>query len=83
MYDNGLGVPEDHGEAVKWFRLAANQGHADAQNKLGEMYAKGLGVPRNDAQAHMWLSLAAAQGFGPAAENRDMVAERMTPADVS
>ena len=26
MYDNGRGVPESDAEAVKWFRLAAEQG---------------------------------------------------------
>ena len=31
MYANGEGVPEDDAEAVRWFRLAADQGHADAQ----------------------------------------------------
>ena len=30
MYDNGLGVPQDPKEAVKWYRLAAEQGDVDA-----------------------------------------------------
>ena len=40
MYANGEGVPEDHAEAVRWFRLAAEQGDAEAQYNLGLMYAK-------------------------------------------
>ena len=28
MYDNGEGVPQDYAEAVKWYRLAAEQGDA-------------------------------------------------------
>ena len=28
MYDNGEGVPQDYKEAVKWYRLAAEQGDA-------------------------------------------------------
>ena len=28
MYANGYGVPEDDAEAVRWYRLAADQGHA-------------------------------------------------------
>ena len=28
MYDSGEGVPEDDKEAVKWYRLAAEQGNA-------------------------------------------------------
>ena len=31
MYADGRGVPEDDAEAVRWFRLAADQGHAYAQ----------------------------------------------------
>jgi hypothetical protein len=26
-YEDGKGVPQDHGEAVKWFKLAVEQGH--------------------------------------------------------
>jgi TPR repeat protein len=28
MYANGQGVPQDYAEAVKWYRLAADQGDA-------------------------------------------------------
>ena len=38
MYDNGDGVPQDYKEAVKWYRLAAEQGDAAAQYNLGIMY---------------------------------------------
>ncbi len=31
MYANGRGVPKDYKEAFKWFKLAADQGHAGAQ----------------------------------------------------
>ena len=34
-YDTGEGVPQDAAEAVRWYRLAAEQGDARAQNKLG------------------------------------------------
>ena len=46
MYDNGRGVPQDDTEAVKWYRKAAEQGHAEAQNNLGVMYLNGRGVPQ-------------------------------------
>ena len=51
MYANGQGVPQDYAEAVKWFRLAADQGDATAQFNLGIMYAKGQGVPQDYAEA--------------------------------
>ena len=47
MYSIGKGVPQDDAEAVRWFRLAAEQGHAYAQYNLGRMYATGEGVPED------------------------------------
>ena len=46
MHLQGLDVPEDYVEAVKWFRLAALQGNASAAYSLGHMYANGQGVPQ-------------------------------------
>ena len=37
MYDTGRGVPQDDAEAVRWFRLAAEQGNAWAQKRLDAM----------------------------------------------
>ncbi len=54
LYAHGRGVPQDNAEALRWYRLAAAQGLADAQFFLGFMYAEGLGVPQDDVQAHMW-----------------------------
>ena len=61
-------VPEDDAAAVRWYRLAAEQGDTSAQFNLGVMYADGQGVPQDCGEAHMWLNLAAAQSSG---ENRD------------
>ena len=35
MYHTGQGVPQDYTQAVRWARLAADQGHTKAQNILG------------------------------------------------
>ena len=69
MYANGEGVPEDDAEAVRWYRLAAEQGNATAQLNLGVMYAKGEGVPKDDAEAVRWFRLAAEQGYAAAQLN--------------
>jgi TPR repeat protein len=37
MYANGIGVDKSRVEAVKWYRLAAEQGLAEAQCNLGIM----------------------------------------------
>ena len=65
MYAKGQGVPQDYSEAVKWYRLAADQGDATAQFNLGGMYAQGEGVPQDYVLAHMWFNLSAAQGDDP------------------
>ena len=36
-YDLGSGVGQDYDEAVKWYRLAAEQGHTEAQKALRAM----------------------------------------------
>lgn len=38
MYANGRGVPQDDGEAAKWYRKAAEQGYPAAQNKLAKRH---------------------------------------------
>ena len=60
--DTGEGVLQDDAEAVRWYRLAADQGHADAQFKLGGMHADGRGVLKDAAEAVRWYRLAADQG---------------------
>ena len=80
LYDRGLEVPQDDTEAVRWYRLAAEQRNAEAQVFLGGMYALGRGVPQDVVQGHLWLTLAAAQGHEEARKARDLLAEKMTPA---
>ena len=53
-------------EGVRWYRKAAEQGHAHAQNNLGLMYYKGLGVAQDDAEAGRWFRKAAEQGHAEA-----------------
>ena len=83
MYHIGLGVAQDYAKAVKWYRNAAEQGNANAQTSLGYMYGKGQGVTQDYVQAHLWSNLAAAQDNDAARKNRDAIAEKMTPADIS
>ncbi len=83
MYAKGKGVPRDDETAVKWWKLAAKQGHVSAQFELGVSYANGQGVKQDNVYAHMWWNIAASSGHKGAVKNRDIVAKRMTPADIS
>ncbi len=81
MYGQGLGVTQDYVQALQWYRKAAEQGDAHAQYNLGSMYRDGQGVPQDYVQAYMWFKLAASRL--PPGEDRDIVAMRMTPAQIS
>jgi len=83
MFSRGMGVDRNYAEAARWYLKAAEQGFANAQYSLGAAYAAGRGVPQDDVEAYMWLSLAAAR-FEPRADaDRDALAARMTPDQVS
>ena len=82
MYRQGKGVLQDYKEAVKWYRLSAEQGDLDAQLKLGVSYGMGRGVPKDYALAHMWWTLSGSNGNKEAAENRDIVENKMSPSQL-
>ncbi len=69
MNESGQGVPQSYTEAMRWYRLAADQGYANAQNNLGSIYIYGRGVPQNYAEAMKWYRLAADQGNARAQVN--------------
>ena len=59
----------DFEQAVKYFRIAAENGYADAQNRLGVCYDHGEGVAENKTEAFKWYMKAAQQGFDCAQRN--------------
>jgi len=88
----------DYATALREWRPLAEQGVSEAQYNLGIMYRDGDGEPQNYVQAYIWFNLAATQGNNLALKkrdinaeithrwasaNRDWLAERMTPADIS
>ena len=56
-------VPQNDHNAIKWYRKAAEQGHAEAQFKVGLLYEKGRGLPRHYGKAAEWYLKAAEQNF--------------------
>ena len=82
MCRNGQGVDQDYDAASEWFTRAAKQGLAEAQYNLGVMYFEGRGVSKNYQAAHMWLNIAALGGDRVPVEMRDVVANKMTVAQV-
>ena len=78
----GGGVAQDDRESVRWFRLAAEQGDAEAQTGLGLACGAWRGVLAGLRGSHMWMTLSAAQLTGVrlngALKFRDTIAAAMT-----
>lgn len=53
----------DYATALRHYRPLAEQGHASAQNRLGNMYSFGIGLTRDYKQALKWYRLSAKQGY--------------------
>jgi TPR repeat protein len=62
LYAQGDVVRQDNPQAVKWFRLGAQQGSALAESRLGEMYYLGRGIPKDYGQAFTWFQQSAQHG---------------------
>ena len=62
-YRDGATVPRDSANALKWFRKAADQGHAASELILGWSYREGhLGLEKDPEAAVSWFRRAAEQG---------------------
>jgi TPR repeat protein len=66
---NGHGGPVDEPRAARHYKMAAEQGDADAQNNLGEIHEMGHGTAPNPEEALRWYERAAERGLGSAQFN--------------
>ena len=69
--------------ALEDVRTCAEQGDAGAQYNLGYMYTRGGDLPEDIVFAYMWWNLAAAQGDEVAQENKDIIEQQMTRAQIA
>jgi TPR repeat protein len=60
-YLKGKSVEKNIKEAIKWFEMAAKQGHIRSQYQLGKIYLYGEGIKANRKKAYYYLSKAAEQ----------------------
>jgi TPR repeat protein len=56
------GAKADPVEAVKWYKLAAEQNHEEAIQHLAMMNARGMGIEQNDLEAVRWFRKGAELG---------------------
>lgn len=64
-YDYGKGAPRDGAEAMRWYRMAADRGNAEAQNSVGSA----LQAEKRYEEALPWYEKASAQGHALATNN--------------
>jgi TPR repeat protein len=51
LYEHEKGVTQDYGQAVRYYRAAADQGNAMAANNLASMYQRGWGIRKSLGKA--------------------------------
>ena len=61
------GVERDDSQALRWYRLAADQGYEKALYNMGLSYEQGRGSAADNVRAYKWYLLARQRGSGPAA----------------
>ena len=61
MYSKGLGVQKNFKEALRWYKIIAEQGDEKAQYHLAAMYYKAQGPLKNYKEALKWYKMAAEQ----------------------
>jgi hypothetical protein len=62
VYEGGYCEPSQYAESLRWFQLAAAQGHPNALFIVGLMHELGHGVPADNAEAIRWYRRAAEAG---------------------
>ena len=74
-------------QAEKWLCLAANEGHAHAQDRLGDAYRGDTLLsgnrPQDPVKAYLWYSLAIVNGSPFSEKSREDLAKEMTPAQIT
>ena len=76
FYYGRKGVEENNTRAAELFEQAANQGHGDAQFKLGLLLSRGRGMVKDEARAAYFLEMASHQGHIHASFNLALLLEK-------
>ena len=63
----------DYATALRLWRPLAEQGNAEAQERIGSIYYNGEGVPKDYRKAAMWYRRAAEQGDASAENNLGII----------
>lgn len=61
-HEIGILLPVDHGEAARWYEMAAKRGNGEAARRLGTMVRRGDGREADPAGAARWYAVGAKKG---------------------
>lgn len=78
-YLDGDGLPRAPGQAVHWFRKAAEQNEPRAQYWLARCHLTGDGVRRSRKRAYFWCRLACANGQADSGSIAAGAGQHLTP----
>lgn len=59
---------EDNAAAMRYYRMAADQGDPAGDYGVASLYLAGEGVDKDQAEGVRWMSMAAEKGYGPAVQ---------------
>lgn len=82
LYANMKGSLRDQTLAYKFYLKAAVHGDVDSQYIVGSRLLHGEGVERDGITAYAWFNVCAASFHHESALMRDLIAEKMTPAQL-
>ncbi len=81
LHAAGRGFPADPQEALRWMRMAADNGVAGAQFEVGLEHAKGITAPLDRVEAYKWFWLLAEARYPGVDQNRDILARSLSDAE--
>jgi hypothetical protein len=59
----GMATPKNYAEAMRWYKLSAENGNRDSQSELAFLYFIGRGVARDFEKSFYWFEKSAMQGL--------------------
>ena len=76
IFYEGKAVPQDHKEALRLFRKAAEQGSAQAELMIGLIYAEGKAVAQDFSEVHRWIKRSVGHGNSEAKDILEWIEKR-------
>ena len=74
---------KDYKIAFEKWKPLAEEGHDDAQYKIGKLYREGLGVSQDYVKAYKWYYILAKKGYGGGYKYMKMIRREINPDQVS